>query len=322
MQATGIVGDRPRPTAAHAYESLGDSERCCHTIIKAAVNSIIHVTILGREQMARIGDFSKRTIHQLAEAADHCCARCYQKTSYFDVRLNKRIGFGRAAHIVAASSGGPRSDPLYTVEQLKAADNGVHLCANCADLVDKDPDRCPVEYLQDMQRAAEARTLASVMQPGFSGAVLTSDQAQRLSQFIRQASDSVAQLSLFKGNIGWEGSWIWREYQKARGFIAECSWISQLNHALCAGTPAAIDMQSQVVESIRALCSQVDQAPWFYDNDYPKYWLSASSVYGPYREQVNAAGERAQQYLDDIFRLICNLRGLINGGSGISNNRY
>lgn len=271
--------------------------------------------------MARIGDFSKRTIYQLAEAADHCCARCHNKTSYFDANINKRIGFGRAAHIVAASPEGPRSDPLYTVEQLKAADNGVHLCANCADLIDKDPDGNPVEYLQNMQREAEARTRASVMQPGFSDTVLTSDQAQRLSQFLRQASDSVAQLTLLKGYSGWEGSWKWREYQKATSFVTECSWISQLNHPLCAGTPAAIDMQSQVVESIRALCSQVEQAPWFYDDNYLGYRISASSVYGLDRENVNTAGERAYQYLDDVWRLIGYLRGLINGGSGVSNKR-
>lgn len=299
-----------------------NSERCCHTISKGAVRHIIHLTIPGRDQMARIGGFSNRTVYQLAEAADHCCARCHHKTSYFDANTNKRIGFGRAAHIVAASSGGPRSDPLYTVEQLKAADNGVHLCANCADLVDKDPDRNPVEYLQNMQRAAEARTLASVMQPGFSDAVLTSDQAQRLSLFLRKASDSVAQLFLSKGYSGWEGSWNWCEYQKAKSFVTECSWISQLNHALCAGTPAAIDMQSQVVASIRALCSQVDQAPWVYDSDYPGYRISASSAFGTHREPINTAGETANQYVNDICRLISNLRGLINGGSGVSGNRY
>lgn len=273
--------------------------------------------------MARIGEFSKRTIQQLAEAADHCCARCYQKTSYFDSNLNKRIGYGRGAHVVAASSGGPRSNPLYTVEQLKAADNGVHLCANCADLVDKDPDRHPVDYLQELQIAAEARAQASVMQPGLASAVLTSDQAQRLSQFIQRASSSIAQLYLFEDYSGWEGSWSWHESEKASDFYKECTLINQLNHALCAGTPVAIDMQSQVVETIRALRLQVKQDPWFYDNNFPgTYLLSARSAYGPQREQINAAGEKANQYLRDIYRLINNLRGLINGGSGISNNKF
>lgn len=266
--------------------------------------------------MGRIGDFSKRTIDQLAEAADYCCARCYQKTSYFDSNLHKRIGYGRGAHIVAASPGGPRSDALYTVEQLKASDNGVHLCANCADLVDKDPRGYPVDSLQSLQRAAEARAQASVMQPGFSGALLTADQAQRLLLFIRQASESIAQLSLCKSHAGWEASWGQQELEKASVFVGNCAWINQLHHALCAGNTVAIDIQLQVVKAINALRLQVNIYPWFIDGNYSvRYQLSANAVYGSDREQVNVAGERAYQYSCDIYRLLDNLRGFLDGGS-------
>ncbi|WP_422506068.1 hypothetical protein [Stenotrophomonas sp. GZD-301] len=67
------------------------------------------------------------------------------------------IDIGHAAHAVAASSGGPRSDPELTRDQVSAYDNGVWLCPTCATLVDKLPDGYPVRLLIQWQRDAEAR---------------------------------------------------------------------------------------------------------------------------------------------------------------------
>jgi hypothetical protein len=105
--------------------------------------------------MNRPGSFRKTVIRELGEATDHRCARCTLKTSYYDSALKKRIGFGRASHIRAASYNGPRADTEYTPEQLRAAENGVHMCANCADLIDKDSRRFPIEDLEEMQATAK-----------------------------------------------------------------------------------------------------------------------------------------------------------------------
>lgn len=44
---------------------------------------------------------------------------------------------GKAAHITAASIGGPRFDENMSVEKRKSASNGIFLCSNCADMIDK-----------------------------------------------------------------------------------------------------------------------------------------------------------------------------------------
>jgi hypothetical protein len=69
---------------------------------------------------------------------------------------------GRAAHIAAASAGGPRFDASMTPQQRSSAENGIWLCADCADLIDKDNGRSfPVEVLQGWKRAAEEELLSA-----------------------------------------------------------------------------------------------------------------------------------------------------------------
>jgi hypothetical protein len=46
------------------------------------------------------------------------------------------INLGVAAHITAASPGGPRYDALLTPEQRSDPGNGIWLCQSCAKLVD------------------------------------------------------------------------------------------------------------------------------------------------------------------------------------------
>src|SRR6185437_6005452 len=46
------------------------------------------------------------------------------------------IYIGKAAHICAAASGGPRFDPGQSPKDRSSIDNAIHLCARCADLID------------------------------------------------------------------------------------------------------------------------------------------------------------------------------------------
>lgn len=62
---------------------------------------------------------------------------------------SKALNIGVAAHITAASPGGPRYDPNLTPDQRRSTSNGVWLCQNCAKLVDND-DVC---YPGDVLRA-------------------------------------------------------------------------------------------------------------------------------------------------------------------------
>ena len=62
---------------------------------------------------------------------------------------------GDAAHITAASVGGPRYDATLTPSQRKSADNGIWLCLHCARRVDHDEATYPVDLLKQWKEAAE-----------------------------------------------------------------------------------------------------------------------------------------------------------------------
>ncbi len=53
---------------------------------------------------------------------------------------DKPIIIGQAAHICAASPGGPRHDPNMTEAQRSSIENGIWLCNNCAKLIDRDAE--------------------------------------------------------------------------------------------------------------------------------------------------------------------------------------
>lgn len=62
---------------------------------------------------------------------------------------------GKAAHIAAASPGGPRFDAAMTSAQRCCISNGIWLCSTCADLVDNDASKFPVELLHAWKIQAE-----------------------------------------------------------------------------------------------------------------------------------------------------------------------
>ena len=63
---------------------------------------------------------------------------------------------GRAAHITAAAENGPRFDHNLTPEQRKSAENGIWLCADCADMIDKNKgEGYTVELLRSWKARAE-----------------------------------------------------------------------------------------------------------------------------------------------------------------------
>ena len=62
---------------------------------------------------------------------------------------------GVAAHICAASAGGPRYDENMTEEERKSFHNGIWLCQNCAHLIDTDVKTYTVDTLKEWKRIAE-----------------------------------------------------------------------------------------------------------------------------------------------------------------------
>lgn len=70
-----------------------------------------------------------------------------------------------AAHIAAASPGGPRYDPALFPEDRSGILNAIWLCYNCARLIDNDPVRFSIALLHGWKTTAEAEALVAVGKP-------------------------------------------------------------------------------------------------------------------------------------------------------------
>jgi hypothetical protein len=73
------------------------------------------------------------------------------------------INVGTAAHIKAASPGGPRYDAAQTPAERSHIDNGIWLCNNHAHMIDHDPKEYTVEVLLKWKAKAERRALEQLL---------------------------------------------------------------------------------------------------------------------------------------------------------------
>jgi len=111
-------------------------------------------------------DFAPATKDVLARRVGYRCSNsgCRQQTSGPHEDPSRAISVGVAAHITAASPGGPRFDPTLTPEQRRSIENGIWLCQTCGKLVDSDDQRYTVTSLRGWKRIAEAMALGDIEQ--------------------------------------------------------------------------------------------------------------------------------------------------------------
>jgi hypothetical protein len=85
-------------------------------------------------------DFSPTVKETLAKRASFICSnpncRCLTLCPS-DEDDEKYIYIGKAAHITAASKNGPRYNETLSSEERSSIKNGIYLCSNCADMIDK-----------------------------------------------------------------------------------------------------------------------------------------------------------------------------------------
>lgn len=139
-------------------------------------------------------DFTKVTIELLAKRVGYVCSNpgCQTPTTGPHSDDEKAVSVGVAAHIAAASAGGPRYDASQTPTERKASSNGIWLCQTCARLIDVDTARYTRDVLLGWKDAAEASALAKLESPVASrGSAIEptnlesppGDFPQRLSEF-------------------------------------------------------------------------------------------------------------------------------------------
>jgi hypothetical protein len=102
-------------------------------------------------------DFAEATKQLLAKRVGYRCSNpaCRVSTSGPSDDPLKVVNLGVAAHITAASVGGPRFDASLNPEQRRDPCNGIWLCQNCAKLIDSDPHRFSGHLLRSWKYAAE-----------------------------------------------------------------------------------------------------------------------------------------------------------------------
>jgi hypothetical protein len=107
-------------------------------------------------------DFGEEIKRTISNRVNNRCSNpdCCTSTSGPQLDPEKSLNIGVAAHITAASVGGPRYDSSFSPEQRKHASNAIWLCQNCAKLVDNDQRRFPESLLRKWKQSAEASALA------------------------------------------------------------------------------------------------------------------------------------------------------------------
>jgi tetratricopeptide (TPR) repeat protein len=112
-------------------------------------------------------EFGEDVKRLVAARAGHLCSSptCRALTSGPRVDPSKSLNVGVAAHITAASPGGPRYDLTLSSEERRHVNNAIWLCQTCAKLIDNDESRYTTSELREWKRKAEAEALARVGKP-------------------------------------------------------------------------------------------------------------------------------------------------------------
>ena len=111
--------------------------------------------------MAR-DEFNAETKRTLARRVGDVCSNpgCRNGTAGPHSDHTKSVNRGKACHITAAAPGGARFDPSLSSGERSSINNGIWLCDDCADMVDKDSQLFSVARLHSWKHAAEQSALA------------------------------------------------------------------------------------------------------------------------------------------------------------------
>lgn len=106
----------------------------------------------------RADGFSKAVVESLAKQVAYLCSNpaCNTQTLGPSAKDSGSTNVGIAAHICAASPGGPRYDPNQSQEERRSAENGIWVCNNCSRRIDSDERSYSKTLLLEWKKTAVA----------------------------------------------------------------------------------------------------------------------------------------------------------------------
>jgi hypothetical protein len=137
--------------------------------------------------MQRADDFTISVKQILAQRAGFRCSnpKCRKATSGPAVSSpSASVNIGVAAHITAASRGGPRFDETLSSNDRRASENGIWCCQNCGKLIDSDAQGYPVELLYEWKALAEKTALNAIESANSGGERFVSPEVRQAMQNI------------------------------------------------------------------------------------------------------------------------------------------
>jgi hypothetical protein len=143
--------------------------------------------------------FNAEVIHEAGRRVAHRCSNPTCRKVCIGPRNDgqKSVNIGVAAHIAAASPGGPRYDPLQTPDERAGIVNALWLCQDCGKLVDNDPARFSVAMLREWKIRAEGEAQAEL-----GRRPRTDAEDDRLIAKLAEATTPVRNLAEIKNGLG------------------------------------------------------------------------------------------------------------------------
>jgi hypothetical protein len=125
-------------------------------------------------------DFGDDVRRAISARVGHICSNpiCRAPTSGPQTDPSKSLNVGVAAHITAASPGGPRYKAALTAEERRHANNAIWLCQTCGKLVDNDKLRFTEPELRQWKKRAESEALLRIGKAASSADPMQSDWSE------------------------------------------------------------------------------------------------------------------------------------------------
>jgi len=186
-------------------------------------------------------EFSEDIKRRLRERVGTHCSNpsCRLHTTGPGKGLEDVNRIGIAAHITAASPGGPRYNPLLKSEERSSIDNGIWLCSNCARLIDNDKNKYSTDILEEWKKSAEQNQVNLIENPGLNtqhASILNSAMILK----IEKLTESIASKTKVKFEKMRE---VWREGDS----VEPLEWINSLKDNIIDWDSLEDDIRAEIM---------------------------------------------------------------------------